>query len=143
MLNNFKIGTKIGASFTLGLTVLATLGVVSYTATNQLLENSYWQNHTYTVLEKLNDLISELKDAETGQRGYLLTGEKRYLDPYNTAMPVIETDVKELRKLTIDNPNQQRRIDILEPRISQRLAVIKDVISLRDNKDLKQQSNWC
>ena len=134
MLNNLKIGIKIGAGFALGLTILATLGVVSYRATSSLIDNSRWQTHTYEVLGDLDDLTSQLKDAETAQSSYVSTGEKRYLETYKTAIPIMGEKVKDLRKLTADNSKQQRIIDILEPKIEQKIAVLKDTISLIGNQ---------
>ncbi len=137
MLNNFKIGTKIGAGFALGLTILGALGVVSYRATSSLIDNSRWQTHTYEVLGNLDDLTSQLKDAETAQSSYVSTGEKRYLETYKTAIPVIGQKVKNLRKLTADNSNQQRIIDILEPKIEEKIAVLKNTISLIGNQGIE------
>ncbi|MFH7028752.1 MAG: response regulator [Heteroscytonema crispum UTEX LB 1556] len=134
MLGKLKISVKIGVSFAFGLSMLAALGIISYRTTSDLIENSRWQNHTYEVLDQLGDLISQIKDAETGQRGYLITGEKRYLEPFNDASLQIEKNLKKLRTLTSDNPNQQIRISTLEPTIYQRLDVMKNAISLRDNQ---------
>ncbi|WP_017746784.1 CHASE3 domain-containing protein [Scytonema hofmannii] len=137
MFSNLRIGTKIGASFALGLAILGALGFISYRTTNNLIENSRWQTHTYQVLGGLNDLVSQLKDSETAQRGYLLTGEKRYLEPYNTALSVIENTVTNLRQLTADNPNQQRRINALKPIIDRKLINIQNSISLREKQELE------
>ncbi len=81
MLNRLKIGTKIGASFGLGLAFLTVIGLMSYQSTNELIENSRKEKHTYQVLGQLEDLTSQMKNVETGQRGYLITGEERYLEP--------------------------------------------------------------
>lgn len=59
--------------------------------------------------------LSVIKDAETGQRGYLLTGDKSYLEPYNQATAEIDRYIKQLQELTRDNANQQGRIAILKP----------------------------
>jgi CheY-like chemotaxis protein len=134
MLSNLKIGVKIGASFALGLSLLAVIGVISYRTTANLIENSRLEAHTYEVLGKLDDLISQLKDAETGQRGYLLTGEKSYLEPYITALPIIEKNLKDLERLTADNLSQQQRLETLETIISRRLSVIEDTINVRENQ---------
>ncbi|NMG22461.1 response regulator [Brasilonema bromeliae] len=136
MLNNLTIGNKIGASVGFGLMMLAAIGVVSYQATNNLIETSGWQTHTYQVLGDLNNLRSQLKDTEGAQRRYLLTGEKSELQSYNSAIPAVEESLKSLRRLTVDNPNQQRRIDALDPKIKQKLAIMQSSISLRDSQPL-------
>ncbi|MEH2063730.1 MAG: response regulator [Nostoc sp.] len=137
MLNRLKIGTKIGVSFALSLATLTTIGLISYQSTNELIETSRQESHTYQVLSQLEDLNLQLTNAETGQRGYIITGEQRYLEPYNTAIQVMNQKVKELLRLTADNPNQQNRLDILQPLLTERMAVMKDVIELRQSQGLE------
>src|SRR5207245_9246059 len=67
-------------------------------------------------------------------RGYLLTGGERFLEPYNAAVQSIDADLKDVRKLTADNPNQQRRLDALEPLVAAKLAELKETIDLRRQK---------
>ncbi|MEH2264292.1 response regulator [Nostoc sp.] len=134
MLNRLKIGTKIGVSFALSLATLTTIGLVSYQSTNDLIETSVKENHTYQVLSQLEDLNLQLTNAETGQRGYVITGKQSYLEPYNAAISVLEQKVRELQRLIVDNPNQQRRLDSLQPLIAQKLAELKETIDLRQNQ---------
>ncbi|BAY79106.1 multi-sensor hybrid histidine kinase (plasmid) [Nostoc linckia NIES-25] len=137
MLNRLKIGTKIGAGFTLSLAILTSIGLISYQSTNELIETSRRENHTYQVLSQIEEVNLELTNAETGQRGYLITGEQRYLEPYNTATQLLNQKIKELQRLIADNPNQQNRIDILQPLVTERMAVMKNVIALRQTKGLE------
>ncbi|MCC5630615.1 response regulator [Nostoc sphaeroides CHAB 2801] len=137
MLKSLKIGTKIGISFALSLATLTTIGLISYQSTNDLIETSAKESHTYQVLSQLEDLSLQLTNAETGQRGYIITGEQRYLEPYNAAIEVLNQKVKELQRLTADNPNQQNRLDTLQPLLTERMAVMKDVIELRQSQGLE------
>ena len=66
--------------------------------------------HTHEVLTAVRQTLSLLKDAETGQRGYLLTGDPRYLEPYRAADGQVRGEVERLRRLTADNPAQQGRL---------------------------------
>ncbi|MEH2047275.1 response regulator [Nostoc sp.] len=134
MLNRLKIGTKIGVSFALSLATLTTIGLISYQSTNQLVETSRQESHTYQVLSQLEDLNLQLTNAETGQRGYVLTGEQRYLEPYNAAIQVLDQKFKDLQNLTTDNPKQQQQLDILQPLITQKLDELKETIDLRQNQ---------
>ncbi|MBW4593849.1 MAG: response regulator [Brasilonema angustatum HA4187-MV1] len=136
MLNNLTIGKKIGASVGFGLTMLAAIGVVSYQATNNLIETSRWQTHTYQVLDQLNNLTFQLKDAEKLQRNYLITGDKSSLQPYNTAISGVKQSLELLKKLTEDNPNQQRRIDEIEPEIQQKITTMQSSVYLRNSQKL-------
>ena len=72
-----------------------------------------------------------MKDAETGQRGYLLTGDLHYLEPFQTAIKLIHSDVGTLRGLVQDNPVQQRRCDQLAKLIEQKLHELGEAIQLR------------
>lgn len=87
--------------------------------------------HTHLVLEKIDAVLTELLNAETGQRGYVITGEESYLGPYHTSVAHIHQTLKELRELTGDNATQQRRLDSLEPLTTARLAVLEDRIQIR------------
>ncbi len=88
---------------------------------------------TEDVLRRLEEIISSLKDIETGQRGYVITGEETYLEPYSDGLGKIESEVHEVRAFTKDNSQQQRRLDTLDPLIAQRLAFAKEVIEARKN----------
>lgn len=131
MLKKFKISTKIGASFGVSLVSFTVIGLLIYRTATETIKTSRWETHTYQVLTNLENFLSTLKDAETGQRGYLITGSEDYLQPYNTAIPVIDKKITELRRLTADNPSQQRRLNILEPLTQKRIARLKEVIEIR------------
>src|SRR6187200_3253209 len=73
-----------------------------------------WVDHTQAVLRSADQVIATLVDAETGQRGYLLTGRERYLGPYNTGIKAHVAALDRLRALTLDNPAQQHRLDTLD-----------------------------
>ncbi|MEH2447129.1 MAG: response regulator [Nostoc sp.] len=137
MLNRLKIGNKIGISFALSLATLTTIGLISYQSTNDLIKTSVNENHTYQVLSQLEDLNLQLTNAETGQRGYVITGKQSYLEPYNAAINVLDQKVNELQRLTEDNPSQQRRLDILQPLIANKLAELKETIDLRQNQSFE------
>jgi CHASE3 domain sensor protein len=79
-------------------------------------------------------MMARLVDAETGQRGYLLTGEEAYLEPYRAANKEIDQAISNLKNLTSDNPNQQKRIQILKPLVEKELAELQRTIDLRKNE---------
>ncbi len=125
---------QIVAGFGLAATILAGIGLVSYRSFTEQIEVSKQVVQSEKVLEKLDSILSQIKDAETGQRGYLLTGEERYLEPYNAKVKVFPGEVKQLRQLTVQNPNYQRQLDTLETLIAAKLALIQETIELRRNK---------
>jgi methyl-accepting chemotaxis protein len=136
--NMWTFGRKIAAGFTLSFLLLLGIGMVAYRSINLLTTTSHLVTHTHDVLEHIDGMVSLLKDAETGQRGYVITGDESYLEPYNAALGSIPGVVKELRALTADNPNQQKRIDAAETLIAAKLAELKQTIDLRRKGDFEQ-----
>ena len=78
---NWSVGTRIGAGYAFALAVLALLGVASYRSARDFDGASERTVHTYVVLDTLARARSDLQDAETGQRGYVITGVDSYLEP--------------------------------------------------------------
>ena len=84
-----------------------------------------WVSHTHEVLGQVERVLSTLKDAENGQRGYLLTGERPYLEPYEQALARLPAQITRLRQLTIDNPPQTVHVLKLEQLAAERLAELR------------------
>jgi methyl-accepting chemotaxis protein len=127
----WTFGKKLAAGFAIPIVLLAAIGTVSYRALDSLTSTSYLVTHTHAVIEHVEHVISLLKDTETGQRGFVITGDEAFLEPYVASASDIPKVVKDLRELTRDNPNQQKRLDDLEPLITQKLAELKRTIDLR------------
>jgi methyl-accepting chemotaxis protein len=134
---NMKIGTRILLGYGLALIVIGAVGVVAYRALAELIDSADWVAHTHTVKETLAATLSSLKDAETGQRGFVLTGAERYLEPYTEALRVVDGNVQKLRELTADNPRQQARIATLQPVIANKLGELAETIDLRRQRGEK------
>jgi PAS domain S-box-containing protein len=117
--------------FVVAAIILLAAGWESYRNTVRFAEAAGWQKHTYEVLRTLDEAEARLVDAETGQRGYLLTGDDAYLDTYRVSIKNIDQVTGRLKDLTSDNPNQQKRIQILEPLIENKLAELQSTIELR------------
>ena len=90
--------------------------------------------HTLEVLTEIKETLSLLTDAETGQRGYLITGDHRYLEPYASAVRQVNGRFGRLREMTADNPDQKARTDELKGMIDDRLAELEETIRLRREK---------
>lgn len=91
---------------------------------------SKWVLHTHDVKNTLSRVLSTLQDAETGQRGFLLTGDNNYLKPFTNASLRHKTVIKHLRSLTADNPAQQKRLDKMVPLIDEKMAELNETIFL-------------
>jgi PAS domain S-box-containing protein len=131
----WKMGNRpVLAGFGIATAILVSVGWQSYRNTARFSEAAQWREHTYEVLNSLDNAVGRLSDAETGQRGYLLTGEEAYLEPYRAAIKNIDQTIGDLKNLTSDNPNQQKHIQILEPLVEKKLAELQMTIDLRNSE---------
>ncbi len=126
-----SIGKRIGAGFGLAVVGLIFLGSLALFSTWKLIATSSRVALTHQILEKLEDLLSLMKDAETGQRGYLITGQPSYLKPYQDAISEIGRTMNALKSLTADEPSQQRRLEAIKPLYEAKLQELKETIDTR------------
>lgn len=131
MMRRWTLGQQIAIGLFLPILTLVALGLFSYLSTQHLLQMSYWVAHTHDSLGAVNQVLSTLKDAETGQRGYIITGKDEFLDPYRQALQKTKSNVEQLRTLTEDNPAQQRRLEMLREFLQPKLAELTETIELR------------
>ena len=134
---NKSLTRQITAGIGMALALLILNAATSYRNILKLVENEGWVSHTHRVLTELEATLSTLKDAETGQRGYLLTGEERYLEPYHSTIARINKQVDGLQQLTADNNRQQQRIRDLKIAIDSKLAELQETIILRRENNLE------
>ena len=92
--------------------------------------NQSWVEHTQRVQLQLTTIESLLKDAETGQRGYLYTGEAKYLEPYNAAVQQIDSHIATLADLVADNRQQLSRVVVLRELSKIKLEELATTIAL-------------
>ncbi len=130
----WSVGSKIGSMNAVAVAVLILISLSSYYSTNRMIDAVDWREHTYEVISNLNFLLSSLIDVETGQRGYLITNQDRFLEPYNAALKAIPEEVKTLKFLTQDNISQQHRLDVLDPLIASKLSSAQQSLKLKDQK---------
>jgi len=122
---------KVRFGFAFALGCLAIVGVVSYLSVMRLNEDAAWVEHTHEVLGRLELLLAAVTDSETAERGYVITGDESYLEPYRNSANVADAQATRLRELTVDNQVQQQRLASLVPLVSDRLAGLQKVIELR------------
>jgi len=116
----------------LAAAILATIGGAAYWSITQLVESHQWVLHTEAANNELNALLVNLNEAETGQRGYLLTEDREYLRPYWKAQSSVRRDLQDLRRLTADNPRQQQRLQALAPLIDEKLSLLTEILKLQE-----------
>lgn len=128
---SLTVEKKIAAGFAVMLAILLAVGFVSYRSTRKLIRDSNLVAHSHDVLDELEGALSAVKDAETGQRGFIITGDDEYLKPYTDALPHIDRRLERLRQLTRSDPEQPRNLSDLELKISEQLRLMSEVIELR------------
>lgn len=118
-------------SVPVGIVIAA--GVVATSWTHNLLSGHQdLVVHTYEAIDTTKDVLIGLDDAETGQRGYLLSGDPRYLNPYNNALTRLTVLRGTLKAHISDNEDQMTRVDRLDGLIDEKLGALKQSIDVHD-----------
>ncbi|MGF2038622.1 MAG: PAS domain S-box protein [Nostoc sp. CmiVER01] len=125
---------KLKAIFILALAVVFTNAVVSYSNTVKLISNQEWVTSSYKVVTELESIQSALKDTETAQRNYLITADADDLQTYLVAYQKTNNNIQIINKLSADSHQKRQWISLLEPKISNRLNLLQQEISLRQNQ---------
>lgn len=129
-----KATHKIVVSLAGAFLLVALVATMSFWAFEQMEESGAARKHTSLVLNRADDLLSALKDAETGQRGYLLTGDEAFLKPYLAVSDSVPGQLQELRQL-VSISAAQKHLDAMAPLIDAKLAAMSHLIELRRNQD--------
>ncbi|BBP43677.1 CHASE3 domain-containing protein [Thiosulfativibrio zosterae] len=145
---NLKVGNKLGLGFGLTLILVTTLSVISYSSINSMIQTSGWVDHTHKVIRVGESLSASMVDMETGLRGFLVTGNEEFLEPYFAGDKQFKTLVQKGAELTSDNPAQVKRwanvADMkklwlekwAEPQIAQRKIITQGEKSLANFKQV-------
>jgi len=128
---------KVRGSFWFLLTCLVAIATVSYISVVRMNQDDAWVDHSHQVISALRMLLATVTDGETGQRGYIITGQKSYLEPYRSAVGQTWDVFHRVRDLTADNPLEQSRLNALEPLIAQRMAEFDEGIEIRRKQGLE------
>jgi signal transduction histidine kinase len=117
--------------------VLLLVAVLSHLAATHNDEEMRWVNHTHLVLQRIEEVRTSVSDAETSQRGYILTGDRTLLEAYHTSIGQLNEGARSLRSLTLDNPDQQARLNLLGPLVHDKVAVWDERIGIRQTDGLE------
>ena len=125
--------TILNASLVSAMALMVVAGWLAFRALTASREDEQWVAHTYLVMLDLNQLVSTVQDAETGQRRFIITGNKSYLQPYEDGVKDVHQQLASLRNLTKDNPRQQAHLDNIEATVQAKLAELKETLQLRQS----------
>ncbi len=127
-----KLASKMKRNLLIGfgasLLLLIISSAASWISIHNLFSSAGLVDHTNTVVARLEQALSVMKDAETGQRGFLITGKEEFLEPYVGSHEKARVLIDEIRTMTTDNPAQQQRIVKLEQLITKRFGRLQEVI---------------
>lgn len=129
MQTRFKRFSVIGG-FAILLAILVADAYVTKRQLDQQIETGLWVTHTRQVQLQISEVESLLKDAETGQRGFLYTGDDQYLGPYNQALAKVDSHISALAELSSDNPRQQSAVASLRGLVRSKLDELASTIAL-------------
>ncbi len=127
--------TSTMLGYGLAIAAVIIIAVLSYIAVRGSVDNAQRVTHTLRLVEQLQALLSTMKDAETGQRGYLLTGEESYLEPYTNARAALAGEISRARELVVTDASQQQRLQVLEQLSADKMAELAQTVVLRRKGD--------
>jgi CheY-like chemotaxis protein/CHASE3 domain sensor protein len=123
--------TGTSVAFLVAVVAIVLVAVLSYIAHERSSDSARRVTHTLQVMEQLQALLSTLQDAETGQRGFVLTGDEDYLEPYNNAKVALPGEFKSARPFIAGNLEQQRRLDALEQLAAEKMQELAETVTKR------------
>jgi signal transduction histidine kinase len=124
----------INGGFALALVILTSIGWLNYLNMTKMTDAARLEHHSYVVIREFDLLLSALKDVETGERGFIITGKKKYLEPYYEALSLIDRKLSRLRLLNKDDIRHPDLLANIEPLIREKLAIAGKTIELRSTK---------
>lgn len=104
----------------------------------ELIENLDEIAQVHRIIDNAEELLSQLKDAETGQRGFLLTGDPSYLKPYEQSLTAIPKLIKLTKEISQDIPIQRQYINQLESLVQQKLHELSETIQLHKDSKISE-----
>jgi len=131
MFKIFTIGKKLILGSVIIVLIFLAINTFSFINLNLFTQQSDLEKHTFKVLTNLEQILTSLIDAETGQRGYILTGQTRYLEPYDRGIVLATIEINDVKDLTSDNPKQQQKIIELKRLITDKVEELQETIDLR------------
>jgi PAS domain S-box-containing protein len=128
---------KVNAGFVAALGVVAVIGVASITGIQRFAATTRDVNETHDALTDLQNVLLSLADAESAQRGYLITGNERYLDPIDSLTTRSLRQIHSLREKTYADAEQQRRLSQLAALAADRIRLVYEVAEIRRESGLE------
>ncbi len=134
MTMKLKLRTQLLLPSLITLLLMVIVAFVVLINVNKLLDNSKWVKHTYQVIGEGEELLASIVDQETGMRGFAVSGDEEFLEPFNTGTKEFKKIVNTLKQTVDDNPNQVTRLNEIEDKgLKWRTEIAMNFIELRRN----------
>jgi signal transduction histidine kinase len=112
-------------SLALALLLLVSISWVTYRSTVLFADSARLVDHTHLVIKQINQVLADVRDAENAQRGYLITGDITFLQPYDAVVTRLPDEITLLRELVNDNAAQQQAINDLDEMITKKMRILR------------------
>ncbi|MEI9920622.1 MAG: CHASE3 domain-containing protein [Bacteroidota bacterium] len=127
----FKRGVVSG--FIITILIINGLGVYAYVSIRKLIEASVVQSRSLLITTNAEKVLATAINLETGQRGYVITGDSNYLEPYDMALHSMGNDLETLRRATEGFPEKRADVDRLQKLVDRKMKIVKNTVEARSN----------
>ncbi|PWC85708.1 chemotaxis protein, partial [Azospirillum sp. TSH100] len=110
---HLRIGGKLLTSFAILIVIIGAISIANYSTLSSIQSSIGWTIHTYRMIQTTDAAMAAMVDQETGLRGYLVSGNDAFLEPYRSGAQAFDRALAEVKSLTADNPQQQARLEEL------------------------------
>ena len=122
---------RITAGFAVAMMLTLFMGFLSWRGSRKAAEEADWVSHTLAVKSTLEATVTSVVDVETGARGFDMTGDEVFLEPYISGPPEIQRELESLEQLIADNPAQRQRLRLLQSQIRSKLDFSEEMVASR------------
>lgn len=129
--------SKILTGFIVTTVTLGGVGWLSYRATEDFITAQTWVTHTYEVMSQLETTLATVTEMDTEQRGYLLTGDTKFLQQRQAAAAQLPGELELIQQLTIDNSTQQKAVGQFKVLTKKQIAQEDDRITIFQKSGLQ------
>lgn len=127
------LSQKILTGFIACTAVLAAVAFFSFRNSEKFIDTNQWVDHTHEVLGEFSQVLAASVDAETGVRGYVISGNEVFLEPYNSSRENMSAHLEKVKRLTVDNPTQQKNIADLQKQKDLQTKYFENLVAIRKN----------
>ena len=121
--------------FGVSIIILIISSIASLTSITNLLSSAEKVNHSNLVAAQTGDILLTMVDAETGQRGFLITNDELFLEPFNGAFARASAVMDSLKILVKDNPDQLKNIPNLDSMVRRRFFLLTQLINQKRSNE--------